>query len=63
MKYVAKLKDQPISSMTLANKEYKAHDDVIEVPDDHHEAHEAAKMIGLEHAPVEESPAKKPAKL
>ena len=53
MKYLATHKGQPISAITLAGKEYKAHDEQIEVPDDHHEAHKDASLIGLEHAPVE----------
>jgi hypothetical protein len=64
MKFVAKdKKDQIVSSISLAGREYKADDGIIEVPDDHHEARKAAALIGLEHAPADEAPVKKPAKV
>jgi len=58
-KYVSKNKDQPLTSVSLAGKEYKAEDGVITIPDDHHDAHKAAEMAGLEHAPSSDAaPAK-----
>jgi hypothetical protein len=64
MKFVAQHKGNTISSISLAGKEYKAEDGIIEVPDDHHEARKAAIVAGLEHASVvsvEESSATKKA--
>ncbi len=49
-RYEANHKDKPISVVTLAGKEYKAKDGVIEVPDDHADAHRDAESIGLKHA-------------
>jgi hypothetical protein len=46
-KYNAHHKDQPINAVTLDKKEYKAKDGIIEVPDDHHAAHDEARAIGL----------------
>ena len=62
MRFVAKNKDQTISSISLAGREYKADDGFIDVPDDHHDARKAAALIGLEHAPADETTTKKTSK-
>ena len=46
-KYEAKLKDKPdVTVVTLAGKEYKAKDGVIEVDNAHHDAHRDAANHG-----------------
>ena len=46
-KYNAHKNDEPITAVTLDGKEYKAKEGIIEIPDDHHDAHEAALASGL----------------
>ncbi len=62
MKFIAKNKEQDISAVSLGGREYRAEDGIIEVPDDHHAARDAAKLIGLAYAPAEEVTPKKLAK-
>ena len=54
-----KLPDPTTTAVTLAGREYRARDGVLDVPTSHEEAHEAAQVIGL--APVGDKTSGRPA--